>query len=778
MGGAHLFRSLRLALGIMALALPVVARAELPPPPQSAADLPPTMSLHLELVINGASTGHVVPVVASNGYFLVEARDLREVHLSIDPGALGAVNVSLLPGIDVAYDAGGQRLLLTVASDTLPRQTLGSTGTQRRIEAQSSFGALVNYDLYVARSSGGSSHASLWSEARLFGNFGVLRTTISYAGQRARGGKSRFTRYETSLIHIDEERVLTYEAGDLVTRTLPWAGAARVGGIQISRDFAVRPDIVTYPLPSFSGTAAVPTAVDLFINGHRTSSGTLQPGPFTISDVPYVTGAGEAIIATRDAQGRQVSTSIPFYVSSSLLRPGLADFALSAGFARRNYGIENFAYGAFEASGSARYGLTDYFTVEAQGQAASSLALVGLGGVLRIGRVGVVDASVAVSRHLGRTTTQTRLGYQYNDRRFNLAVSHVRRDRGFVDLGGYKLSQFRLPRAETQATASVALGPDLGTVGLSWIDSRRDDERFRLLNLSYARPVARNASLLLTASREMHTGRTAIMAQLLLSLGRKGSVMRGTEKMPGGGVRERLGYSRSVPTDGGIGWRADIADSRLNGTQYQADITWRTSALQIQAGAFGARGHDTQWGDVSGSVVLMDGGAFAANRISDSFVLVSTDGMEDIEIRQENQPVGRTNRNGHLLLPWVNAYYGTKFEIDPLDLPANVATPVVEQRAAARLGSGRIVRFPVRRLRAATVVLHGGDGKPLPPGTMVTLNGEASTRTGWDGVAYFDDMAQTNELSALLEDGSRCSVTFPFDGAQSAMPRIGPLSCR
>ncbi|MGE4410977.1 MAG: fimbria/pilus outer membrane usher protein [Sphingobium sp.] len=760
------------------LEAPATAWADLPPPPREAGSLPTTMNLQLELVVNDVSTGHVVPVVASGSDFLIDARDLREAHLRIAPSLIGAVNVSLLPGVQSSYDAGTQRLLLTVASETLPHQQLGSATMQERIFAQSSLGALINYDLYISRTNGGSSHANLLSEGRFFGDFGVLRTTISYNRPLEGGEKGRFTRYDTGFTYIDEDRVRTYEAGDLVTRTLPWAGAARIGGLQISRDFAVRPDIITYPLPSFSGTTAVPTAVDLFINGHRATSGTLQPGPFTISDVPYVTGAGEAVITTSDAQGRRISTSMPFYVASTLLRPGLSDFSFSAGFMREHYGIRNLSYGAMATSGAWRHGLTSRFTIEAQGQAARSLSLAGIGGIWRIGRVGVVDTSVALSRHHGKNSTQTRIGYQYNDRRFNLAAHHVRRSRDYTDLGNYAFSGSRLPREETQAMASLVLGPKLGTLGLSWIESRRDDDRFRLLSLSYSQPLTRNASLLLTASREPGTGRTTAMLQLLVSAGRAGTAIGGVERMADGGTRQRIGYSRSAPTDGGLGWRADLSDSGRNGTRYQADVTWRTSALQIQAGTYGGRGHDIQWGDVSGSLVLMDGGAFVANRINDSFVLVSTDGMAGIKIRQENQTVGVTDRNGHLLLPWVNAYYGTKFEIDPLDLPADVATPIVEQRAAARRSSGRIVHFPVRQLRAATVILHGADGKPLPPGTAVTLNGAITTHVGWGGILYFENISDYNELVSETENGQRCSASFPAVKSDAAVPKIGPLSCR
>ncbi|MEI2684790.1 fimbria/pilus outer membrane usher protein, partial [Erwinia aphidicola] len=113
--------------------------------------------------------------------------------------------------------------------------------------------------------------------------------------------------------------------------SLAWSSSVRLGGIQIARDFSVRPDLVTYPLPSFSGQAAVPSTVDLFVNGYKTSSNSVQPGPYSLTNMPFVNGAGNAVVVTTDAQGRRVSTTLPFYVASDLLKSGLSDFSFSAG---------------------------------------------------------------------------------------------------------------------------------------------------------------------------------------------------------------------------------------------------------------------------------------------------------------------------------------------------------------------------------------------------------------------------------------------------------------
>lgn len=761
---------------LAAMAAPCAAEEGLPPPPHSA-DLSSRIPLLLELVVNDAPTGRVVPVEAEGGHFLVAADDLRAAELRLDPAMAGPVDTGSLAGVQTTYDQGSQRLLLRVPDAWLPLQRRGRMQAVERIRPESNFGLMFNYDLYASDSDGGTRYASLWNEVRMFGDFGVARNT-GLLRIASPGGGRRYTRFDTSWTSVDDETVRTYEAGDLITRTQSWSNPVRLGGVQVSRDFHVRPDIVTYPLPVFSGAASVPSAVDLFINGYRTSTDLLQPGPFTLSNVPYVNGAGEAVVVTTDAQGRQISTAIPFYVANTLLRPGLSDFAVAAGTLRRHYGQRNFAYGATAASGAWRYGLNDWLTVEAQGQAASSLALGGIGGVMRIGNLGVVDASATLSRHDGRTSTQTTIGYQFTGRHFSVTASHIRRDRDFTDLSGYGHADYRLPHRQTQANASVVLGGQWGTIGAGYIESRQRDDRFRLANLSWFKPLWGSSSLYMSATRAFGSGDVTAMAQLIIPLGRRGTALAGVARERDGTVREQVGWNRAVPSDGGIGWNLAGSHGGNEGTRYQAELTWRTDALQVQGGIHGSRGNQTRWGDVSGSVVMMDGGVFASNRIYDSFVLVSTDGISGVPVRYENQDAGKTDRNGHLLVPLATAYYGAKYEIDPLDLPADVATPLVEQRAAVKLGSGRLVRFPVRRIVSATVILHGADGAALAPGTAIRINGATTTYVGWGGAAWIEELQPLNRIDATLDEGRSCTARFPLDPARPGPATLGPLTCR
>jgi len=211
----------------------------------------------------------------------------------------------------------------------------------------------------------------------------------------------------------------------------------------------------------------------------------------------------------------------------------------------------------------------------------------------------------------------------------------------------------------------------------------------------------------------------------------------------------------------------------------QADLTWRLQSVQLQAGVYGSSDAETRWADASGSLVWMDKQVFAANRIDDAFVVVSTNGYSNVPVRYENQRVGATDKSGKLLVTGSSGYYRGKYEIDPLNLPANVQSPNVEQRVAVRRGSGYLLEFPLNRIIAASIELVDVQNKPLPLGANV-LHEQTGARAvvGWDGLVYLENLATQNSLQVTLADGSRCRVQFAMEDSTEQVPRIGPLVCR
>jgi len=772
----------RWCLGFVVLSPSLAVADDLPPPPTQAAAIADA-TLYLDLLVNQVPKAELVPVQQRAGRLYLGSDVLRAAGIKLPGNPLGEVALDEVAGLHTDYDSQNQRLLLQVPPAWLPDQQVGDRSLYPASDARSSFGALFNYDLYLNDTDDGGTYLAAWNELRLFDRWGTFSTTgqwrQSFNGAQAGASRQGFLRYDTTWRFTDEQRLLTYEAGDVVTAALPWTSSVRVGGLQLSRDFAARPDLVTYPLPAFAGEAAVPTSLDLFINGYKSSTTELQPGPYTLTNVPFINGAGEAVVVTTDALGRQVSTTLPFYVTSSLLQKGLTDFSVAAGSLRRDYAMEDFGYGPGVASASLRHGVSDFFTLESHVETAESLLLGGLGGTLRLGNFGVLNTALAQSQFDSDNGHQLALGYQYNSQRIGFSYQRLQRHGDYTDLSRVDTPEMQLSQRSEQVTLSLNLDR-YGSLGAGYFDVRAGDgTRTRLINLSWSKPLWGNSSMYLSANREVGDSQWAVQAQLVIPFDFNGTLAVSLERSKDGQDLQRVNYSRAVPVGTGVGYNLGYATGGNRDAYRQADVTWRLQSVQLQAGVYGSSGEMTRWADASGSLVWMDAGVFAANRIDDAFVVVSTSGYADVPVRYENQAIGRTDKGGHLLVPYSSGYYRGKYEIDPMGLPPDILAPQVEQRVAVRRGSGYLLEFDLKRVLAASIELVDDNQQPLKLGSKVTHQESGSQAVvGWDGLVYLENLSPHNRLHVQLEGAGQCEVAFDLPQAEGSIPLIGPLVCR
>lgn len=747
------------------------------PPPVDRADFNADQTLQLEIYVNGMASGVLASVLKRDDRFQLRTADLRRAGMVL-PTTDEKVFLDTLDGVSADYDAARQQLHLTVLPDYLPTQQIGPHGRPYE-RAKRDSGALLNYDAFLTGGGGLPLQASLWHEARVFGHFGMVSTTGVVSTSPGNSSDDRrhgpYIRYDTYWRWSDERSMTTVEAGDIITRTLPWAPAIRLGGAQISRDFSVRPDIVTYPLPEFAGSAALPSTVDLVVNGQRIAGSQVNPGPFSLGTLPPINGYGQANLIVTDMLGRSIATSMPFYVSSALLRPGLTEYALAAGSFRRNYGIRNFDYQGLAVSAFARHGLTSALTLELRGEAAEDMRLLGAGAVFRVGELGVVNASY--SRNFGQTSGgELTVGYEYQARRFSVGVRHIRHDADYVDLALLDQPYRRGWERQTSATASFSLGGG-GTLGLGYFDlARQGADSGKLANLSWTVPLWRESRLYAGVSRDFSSKSWSGALTLTVPLG-TGYASAGVARDQDGRTGLTADYSRPIPTEGGFGWNASVYGEPGDQPYLRGDLAWRTQPIQLRAGAYG-QGDYTGWLGASGSLVFMDGALFAANRVTDAFALVTTNGEAGVPVRYENQLIGETNRDGRLLIPSASAWYPAHYDIDTLSLPPSVQADVVSRRVAVAAGSGYVVRFPLDRTTVARGVLVDTAGKPVPAGSVLLLNEKTRTYAGWDGMIFLEGVAAENALVATFPEGGTCRARFAASLPAEDILDIGTVTCR
>lgn len=205
------------------------------------------------------------------------------------------------------------------------------------------------------------------------------------------------SRLDSAYTFADVNTLRRYVAGDFITGGLAWTRPVHLEGVQVRSDFSMSPDLVTFPLPSVAGSAAVPSTVEVLADANLVVSNQVDAGPFETHQVPVMSGAGTITMTMTNMLGQQVTVTQPFYASSSLLTPGLTTFAAQAGLARRNWGAARYDYGKLAGAAIYPRGLTRKFTIEGSMEGTPGALMAGAGGVAQIGNLAVLNFAAAAS---------------------------------------------------------------------------------------------------------------------------------------------------------------------------------------------------------------------------------------------------------------------------------------------------------------------------------------------------------------------------------------------
>lgn len=762
------------------------------------------IELQLEVFVNGVSSQLIATFRQTpDATLLIEPDQLRNVGIKPVKQALrkdGWIDTSLLPGVSVTYDEAKQAAHFdTDDSGRAPRvidaqaddDALGEQAAEPVTE--SSFGALVNYTVFGA--TGGYRWSDLTQfqglsgqlEGRVFGPYGLLSSSQVLRSSNADGFGS--TRLDTRWSYSDPDNLMTYNVGDIITGGLSWTRPTRLGGIQIRRNFTLRPDIVTMPLPELSGSAAVPSTVDIYIDNARRVSRSIPAGPFAVTNLPVITGNGMARMVVRDALGRETVSETPFYASADLLAKGLADFSGEVGFARRFYGTESNDYdGNIVGTATVRYGFSDKLTLEGHVEAAGNFYSVGTGSAFSIGSFGIGTVAAATSQYGGETGYQLAASIEADlwDARVFMRTQRTFGDYNDIASITADLTRHGLPPAIYSAKPakaldqiSVSLPPIFEKTNLNFSHARvetAEANKSNTLSASISRSIGENGNMFVSAYTDLERKRSfGVFAGLSWTLGDNKSIstsVSANEKATG--VTTELMKSEQAEV-GGTGWR--LRGSAGQNTIAAARGSYRSQIGRVEAGIEKLNGvrADAQF---EGAIVATGGGVFLSNRIDDAFGVVDV-GAPDVEVQFENRPMGKTDSRGKMLLPDLRAYEKNTITIDPTNLPIDATVGTTRQVVSPADRAGVVAGFNVKTdAKTALVTLRDNEGQYIEAGSTVELNGAGDFIVGYDGQVYLEGIARTNRLRVRRSSLSNCEATFAAPANKGGRIMIPDAVCR
>jgi len=544
-------------------------------------------------------------------------------------------------------------------------------------------------------------------------------------------------------------------------------------------------------LPSFSGSAAVPSTLDVYLNNSKTYTQEVPPGPFQVNNLPLISG-GEARLVLRDATGREVETTLPFYTSPQLLREDLTYFSVETGYPRIHYGTESNDYVAKEfASMSVRHGLYDWLTLEGHAEEVAGLYNGGTGILARTGDFGILSAAASGSWFKGQGGLQTYFSFETKIWGVSFSASSTRTFASYNDVAsvtapvinayaGYNIplsTASAPPKAIDRVTAGFRL-PDYSSLGLSFVHLEpASGVASNLVSAAWSRAAFAQSQVFVTGFADVSNRQNyGAFAGISIPLGESGFMSTGATSSKSG-TSFTTDASRPLESQpGSYGWR--VRDSEGAVAARSAAASYRSSVATVQAGVEQSQRNVVRGvAQVDGAVAAMGKGVFATNRIEDSFAVVDV-GTPGVPVLYENRPVGETNGSGKLLVPNLRAYGSNKISIDPKGLGVNDEIETTESVVAPADRSGVLVGFKTKtNVPAAVVILVGPNGKPLAVGSRGKLDGnDAEFVVGYDGRAFVKDLKGANNVTVSLEKGE-CHASFDYTAASDRQVMIGPVSC-
>lgn len=749
------------------------------------ADPPALKEAVMEVAVNEQANPETLVVLRddANGIWLEES-DFARLRLKLPRVAAYAHDehryypLMAISGIHINIDETQQRINMQAPADAFiaAEFSVESRGTPQI--TPSANGAFLNYQLSAQRITG-TTLSGAFTELGIFNRAGVLTSTSVLRSQSAtevQPSTTKWIRLDTAFIHDFPSSIQRLTIGDSITDGGTWGSAVRFGGISWGKDFSLRPDLITTPLLSASGTAVVPSTVDVFVNNQKVTSQQLPPGPFIIDRLPAITGSGQISMVVTDALGREQVITQSFYSSLSLLAPGLSQYQINIGRIRNNYALQSNDYGDWVAAATYRRGISSMFTIEGHAEALQHYGqTAGLDVALGIKQYGVINVLGAASSGNGNAGSLFGGSVESRWSRLTFALSSKVASRGYrqVTNAGAGYQQFK-ERDLAQAGLSMNRA---GSLAIAYVrDSYYDIPSQRNISVTYNTLIDHVGSLSLVVSRSMSDRNSnSYFLTFTMPFGRRRSFSLDANGGDGDAAPPNEVYAtlaQNAPVGPGYGYRLS-ASTRGN---YNADGRVQTNAGDLEAQAArqqGINGQSLYW---SGAATLLGGDLRATRTVYDSFALIDVDDLADIPVYVDHQLVTHTDKHGHALLHNLLPYQANRINIEPSELPLDTQINTRTLVVVPGYRDGVIVKFPVEHVEGATFRLIMEDNKPVPLDAKVQFHGKVFP-VAYDGVTYVTgyDHGMAGRVSW---DGGTCEFRVPPPVGNDPLPDLGTIKCR
>ncbi len=528
--------------------------------------------------------------------------------------------------------------------------------------------------------------------------------------------RKRYIRLNTYGLLDNREDLTRLIFGDFITPSGPITHGNNMLGISYSRNFRIDPYFIYRPTFNISTHATYRSELEIYLDGSLIRKETVPPGKINLSNLYYYGGRRDIQLVVRDPYGRIEVLRYPFYFTDLMLKRGIREFNYSAGFLREDYSIESNNYSHFAFLAFERYGYMDSLNIGAriEGVPGTEYFNLGLESVIRIDKYGVLSLYPSVSKKANNYGSALLTSYNYQFKNLNFRTT------GLIASDEYHSSHRDLSdeiRKNFTIGSSYFLGK-LGGLNIDFVHNEyTNNTEENILNLGYSKSLRGNISLYANITRRYgKTDSTEFFAGINIYPKRDHTLSLRYENREGK-TSQILQASKASPVGKGYGYRFTLEREEIDKTAYIMN-----SYLQHREdfGVFETDLSLKEKGDeIFESYRLAYSGAIAyvADRIGfirpirESFALIKTADVKDVEINLNGQLVGKTGSG--LFVSELQSYYDNLITINDKDIPLEYDVLTKEVTVSPWHKGGFCLEFPIKRIYRYTGFLIGilGDRK-------------------------------------------------------------------
>ncbi len=433
--------------------------------------------MSVPLVWNGQARGDVVVQVDPDGSVAVESQSLRtELGRLLTETGIRRLDETIAGdpfvtqaelkagGFDIGFDMGRLELMVNgIDPELRPIEPLfgGNEYEEPLLPAMNpaDFSAYLNSSVnLIYRDEGGVVAPDVF----LFGAARFRDVVLEFDGGMTESvdDNYRFYRRAVRAIYDEPDSFRRWSAGDLQLSNTGLLRTPFIGGVAVEKSRRIfDPFAPTFNLGGRQIFVASPSTVEVVVNGAPYQTLDLQPGTYSLDDLPIQIGSNDVQLIVRDAAGREQVTRFDYFFDPIELSAGEEEYTLALGLAATQLDLQPDYSGDPVFIGSYRKALSDTVILGGGVQISEDLQVIaGETQFVPQAIPGSFDLQAAASTGDG-TGFAVRGGYRFTagagPSAKRVSASFDYESANFRTVG--ELSRFKLERLSFNATYSQAM---------------------------------------------------------------------------------------------------------------------------------------------------------------------------------------------------------------------------------------------------------------------------------------------------------------------------------